>query len=175
MKLEILSSRENKLLQRQEIEAALESSKTPSRKETIAFLAAKTNAKENLVVIDSIKHEFGQHRSLIRAKVYSDEGTLKRLEASYLTKRTEPKKKEKQEPKAAEKKAEKSGEETAEAAEKRKSKAEAGSEGEEATGKGSKPEGKKQDAQTGAAGKMEKSDAAEQGNAKEAEGKKEGT
>lgn len=125
MKLEMVGKKENKALERTEVEFTIKDTKiTPNRKEVRAKIAALLNAKEELVVITGISHSFGGTDSEAKANVYENEATLKKTEPKYLVERTEGKKeKKKEEAKPAE--AAKEGEKPAEKKEEAGEKAEA--------------------------------------------------
>jgi len=96
MKLDIITKKENKALQRNELVFKLEDAKiTPNRKELLPKIAALLNSKENLVIINSIQHPFGAREATITVTVYENEDALKNTAQTYLIDRTTGKKKEK--------------------------------------------------------------------------------
>ncbi len=104
MDLEIVTQKENKVLQRQQIVLKAKDGKlTPSRKELRPKIAAMLNAKEELTVIKKIQHSFGKREALIEANVYENEEALKRAEQKHLIERDSGKKKEKGKEKPVEK------------------------------------------------------------------------
>ena len=109
MELEITGKNENKTLQKQQVELKTKNAIiTPSRKELRPKIAAMLNAKENLVVIGKIEHEYGNRESTIFVDIYENEEAMKKS-AKHLINRDRGKKKgEKEEtpakPKAEEKK-----------------------------------------------------------------------
>ncbi len=71
-------------------------------------IAAMLGAKENLTVIKSIGHMFGERAAVIKVNVYENEAAMKKAELVHLIARDEGKKG--REPKAGKKKAGKKGE-----------------------------------------------------------------
>ncbi|MBN2067673.1 MAG: 30S ribosomal protein S24e [Candidatus Diapherotrites archaeon] len=93
MQVDILKKNENKALERTEIAFKIEGcSTTPSRKELRGKIAALTNSKEELLVVDRIKHRFGSKLVTGTARAYSKEGQLRKIEEAYLIARNEGKK-----------------------------------------------------------------------------------
>jgi len=91
--LKITSERDNPLLERREVEFKVSYEKTaPTRKEVIASLAAKLNAKEDLVVIEKMTTGFGTRMLLGNAKLYGNANSLKSVEYDYTLKRGKPRK-----------------------------------------------------------------------------------
>lgn len=86
--VEIINQKENKLLNRKEVEAYLEE-KAPSltRIELKNQLAKKLKVEENLIVIENIKTHYGKVGANVLAYVYADEVTLKKVTPEYLIKR----------------------------------------------------------------------------------------
>ena len=106
MHIDIAKKKENKLLNRTEVEFSISECKTtPKRTDVRAKIAALMSAKEQLAIIDCLHQQFGSDIVAGKARVYNDEATLKKLEPSYLIARNEGKKehKEKAEKKAVEK------------------------------------------------------------------------
>ena len=100
MELEITGKKENKTLQRQEVEFEIKNAKiTPSRKELRPKIAALLGAKETLTVIESINHTFGTNEGKIKVYVYENEKAMKKIEPAYLIERDAGKKKKKGEEK----------------------------------------------------------------------------
>jgi len=98
MKLEIIGKNENKAMQRDEL--VMEASDTklsPSRKELKPKIAAMVNAKEETVVIESIKHKFGSRQATIKANIYKNPEALKAAGQKHLVERDSGKKKKKEE------------------------------------------------------------------------------
>lgn len=106
MELGITGKKENKSMQRQEVELEAKDAKvTPSRKELKPKIAAMLGAKESLTVIKSIGHSFGKRAAAIKANVYENEIAMKKAEPAHLVARDAGKKG--REPKADKKQAEK--------------------------------------------------------------------
>ncbi|MFA4855753.1 MAG: hypothetical protein WC634_04170 [archaeon] len=109
MELGITGKKENRSMQRQEVELEAKDAKiTPSRKELRPKIAAMLGAKENLTVIKSIGHSFGERAATIRVNVYENEAAMKKVELAHLIARDAGKKG--REPKADKKQAGKKGE-----------------------------------------------------------------
>ena len=95
MDIKITSERDNALLERREVEFVVSYEKTaPPRTEVTAKLAAKLNAKDDLVVVERIKTQFGHRQLQGRAKVYRDPAHLQAVEYDYIFQRGKPKAKE---------------------------------------------------------------------------------
>ncbi len=78
MKIEIVKEKENKLLNRKEIDFKVAyDGGTPKIGEVRKELIAAIHSKENLTIIDSLKPSFGAKRLAGYAKVYKDEAGLK--------------------------------------------------------------------------------------------------
>ncbi len=81
VKVEITNRQKNNLLNREEIEFAVEeASTTPSRKELREKISAILNAKTELVIIEKISNRFGSKEVKGTARVYQNEATLKKTE-----------------------------------------------------------------------------------------------
>ena len=113
MELEITGKKENKTLQRQEVEFEIKDVKLmPSRKELRPKIAALLGTKEELAVIESIDHSFGTREGRIKVHVYENEEAMKKIEPVHLIERDTGKKKKKgEEGKPTEKKNEEGKEE----------------------------------------------------------------
>ena len=78
MKIEILSEKENALLERREINFRVHyAGPTPSIKDVRADLIGALNSKDDLTVVDSVKPGFGESRLVGYAKVYKDKEGMK--------------------------------------------------------------------------------------------------
>jgi len=89
--VKITSERENKLLERREVEFEVSyEQNAPPRKDVAAKLAAKMNAKEDLVVLKRMKTQYGRRLLLGQAKVYRNPEHLKAVEYDYLFQRGKP-------------------------------------------------------------------------------------
>jgi len=104
MQLEIARQKENKTLNRTEVELKAQDLKlVPSRKELKPQIAAMLNTKEDLLVITKIGHSFGSRDITVEANVYKNVEALKSAEAKYmLTRGSKKKKGEEAAPKPAE-------------------------------------------------------------------------
>ena len=112
MNVTIQEERVNRLLHRTELKCVIESgSSTPTREEVIRQIAAKKGVKESLVIVDSIRQEYGKKCSSAYVKVYESEKALKAIEPEHKVERARkalvPKEEKKEEaPPAEEKKKE---------------------------------------------------------------------
>lgn len=89
MELEVVSKRENVLLDRTEIwfKVMHDKDKTPKRDVVREKLASQLNVKKSAVIIDHMKSEFGKHETLGYAKVYKSEEKAIAIEPDYILKR----------------------------------------------------------------------------------------
>ena len=88
MNIKIDKQNEQALQSRTEIIADMTfSGPTPSRNQIRAELAKKLDSKENLIVIQNVKAQFGFGKSAVIAHAYKDEKSLKQFEPEHLTKR----------------------------------------------------------------------------------------
>ncbi len=95
MEIEIVSRKENILLNREEIDfLAKNFEATPSRKELREKIGAIVNADPKNLVVDIIKNPFGYKEIKGKAKVYKNEKELEKTELPYIVKRNFPEKKE---------------------------------------------------------------------------------
>jgi ribosomal protein S24E len=86
--MEILKNNENKLLKRKEIEARLDNlSATPSRIEVKKELAKKLKVDESLVIVNEIKHDYGDPKAYVKAKIYNSEKDLQVNARPHMIKR----------------------------------------------------------------------------------------
>jgi len=101
MKIQILKEKENKLLNRKEIDFKVAyDGATPRIGEVRKELIAQLHSKENLTIIDSIKSGFGAKSAKGYAKVYKDEEGLK-IEPKHRMKKNSLLKEEKKDDAAA--------------------------------------------------------------------------
>ncbi|WP_298668453.1 30S ribosomal protein S24e [uncultured Methanofollis sp.] len=92
MEFEITRDYRNELLSRREVHFTLSyEGATPSRAQILGKLGALLNAKENLMVLDSTKKQFGMMELRGVARIYDDEENMKMTERAYLLKRSAPK------------------------------------------------------------------------------------
>ena len=94
--IEIIQKTENKTLNRQEIELKILSTKTPSRKDLLKKISEKLKAKEDLIIIEKIKTNYGIPTVTIKIRLYKDGKNMKNLEKDYLIKRLNSKKDDKE-------------------------------------------------------------------------------
>ncbi len=99
MDIDVKKKFENKLFNRIEVEFLVTyESSTPTRQKVIDKLAGLLNVKKNLIILESLKGEFGSKSAKGKADIYSDEETMKDIAKKHLIKRSqkeEPKKEEK--------------------------------------------------------------------------------
>ncbi len=104
MKVQLLNSRKNKALNREELELEVTESKTtPSRKELVERIAETVNSKPERIVIQKIEQPFGTHTNKVFARSYENRETLEKTESKHLIGRDKgekkkPVKKKKKEP-----------------------------------------------------------------------------
>ena len=88
MDVEIIGREKNPVVGREEVEfKASEITVTPSRKELRAKLAALLNAKEDAVLVRSVRQIFGCNEATGQAVVYETAEQLKKIEHEYLVNR----------------------------------------------------------------------------------------
>jgi ribosomal protein S24E len=121
MEVEIISSKDNKLLDRKEINAVVHfEGATPARKEIREAVSTKVGLNPDLTVLSSIVNEFGAKQVRVLAHSYNDMKKLMETEPEYLRKREGIGVPKEEAPKAEEKPAEKKPEEKKEKEEKPK-------------------------------------------------------
>lgn len=92
MEFQITRDYRNELLNRREVHFTLvHDGATPSRAQVLGKLSALLNASENLMVLGSMKKQFGAMELEGVARIYDDEESLKMTEREYLIKRGAPK------------------------------------------------------------------------------------
>ncbi len=89
MEMEIVSRRENKLLNRLEIRFLVRHEKgtTPSRPEIRDGLTKELKLKKGVLVVDSVHSQFGKREAAGYAKVYDSVEEARRLERPHVLKR----------------------------------------------------------------------------------------
>ncbi len=98
MKIQVVKKQKNPVLHREEIDFKIEDAKiVPSRKEVRQQLAALLNAKEDVIIVQNIMHEFGQHLVKGYAKLYENGDFLKQVELQYMVNRNTGQKGQKKE------------------------------------------------------------------------------
>ena len=96
-KMEIIKNFENKLLNRRQIIAKEEVSKsTISRKEAKSSLAKLLKVNEDLIIIKEIKSVFGSREVIVEANVYDSKELLEKNARPHLIKRNLPKEEKKE-------------------------------------------------------------------------------
>lgn len=86
MEIEIISRRENKLLNREEVRFAVtfEEGTTPPRDTLREELRKTLKVKEGVIIIDHVKTEFGRPTARGYAKVYPSPDEAKRWERKHI-------------------------------------------------------------------------------------------
>jgi small subunit ribosomal protein S24e len=98
MDIQVLQEKNNPMLNRREVVFKVtHDDVTPSRLSIIDRLAATMNSKRGLVIIDSIKTEFGKRESVGYAKIYENEERAKQVERAHILDRNIEKKQAKEE------------------------------------------------------------------------------
>lgn len=88
MNLDIVERQKNPLLAREELTVVVEDiESTPAREELRAKLAANLNVKEDLLVIWSIKQEYGMRKTTVKAKLYDSKEDMERIELKHQLRR----------------------------------------------------------------------------------------
>lgn len=97
MNVEILETREQPLLGRKVVKASLRfEGATPSRKEVLSTLANQLKAKEEQVVLKTVRSAFGRTKAIATLHLYKSRKQAERFEPRYRFDRGKPKvKKEK--------------------------------------------------------------------------------
>jgi small subunit ribosomal protein S24e len=91
MEIKVIEEKENPILNRREIKFVVEhDGPTPSRKNVVEKIAATMNSKVGLVMVDSLKSEFGKRETLGYAKIYETEERAKEVERAYVIARNVP-------------------------------------------------------------------------------------
>lgn len=81
MKIEILGEKNNLLLHRREITAAVKDYKsTPATTEVVAAIAQKLSAPQDLIVLKNFKQAYGQCQARCDVKIYEDEKNKQKYE-----------------------------------------------------------------------------------------------
>ena len=108
MEVEIISKKDNKLLERKEVNAVISfDAATPTRKEIREAVGTKLGLNPELTVLNSVVNEFGSKRIRVIAHSYTDMKKLMDTEPEYVRKRDGIGAEEKKEEKPAEAPAEK--------------------------------------------------------------------
>ncbi|HII05822.1 MAG TPA: 30S ribosomal protein S24e [Methanotrichaceae archaeon] len=91
MEIKVIEEKENPILNRREVKFVVEhDGPTPTRKSVIDKIAATMNSKVGLVMVDSLKSEFGKRETVGYAKIYETEERAKEVERSYVIARNVP-------------------------------------------------------------------------------------
>lgn len=102
LNLKILNEKENKLLDRKELEVeAIYDGPTPKKIELTKEISNLSKAKENLIKIKKIRQSFGATRAYISLYVYNTEESLKSIEPHERKKKEAPPKQPQAEKKEA--------------------------------------------------------------------------
>ncbi len=89
VEIEILSKKENTLLDRDEIKFKVvhEQAATPTRDTVAAKLAAMQNVDRDQTILVEIRSQFGINESIGFANIYKDKAVAMKVEQTYLLKR----------------------------------------------------------------------------------------
>jgi small subunit ribosomal protein S24e len=97
MEIQVIQEKNNPMLNRREVVFKVtHDDVTPSRFSIIDRLAATMNSKRGLVIIDSIKTEFGKRESIGYAKIYETEERARQVERPHIIERNVEKKEAKE-------------------------------------------------------------------------------
>ncbi len=95
MQLQIVHRKKNLFLKREEVEFEITGTKkTPTRKDVKEKIAALTNAKQEMLVLENIVHRFGSDTVFGQARIYDSNEALKSVEAKHVLARNFGKPKE---------------------------------------------------------------------------------
>ncbi len=100
MKIEILRERENKPLDRKEVDFRVDhvGAGTPSRADIRAKIAAQFDAPKDNVVIRILDTKFGAGITEGSSRIYSDSDQMNRIELDHIVKRHKPEVKKEDKP-----------------------------------------------------------------------------
>ncbi len=102
MDIQLISEKNNPLLNRREVVfKVLHDEATPSRKSIVERLAATMNSKEGLVMVDSLKTDFGKRETIGYAKIYENAERAKEVERNHIVERNTFTKAEEAKPEAS--------------------------------------------------------------------------
>lgn len=88
MDIQVIKEKSNPLLNRREVVfKVLHDEATPSRKSVVDRLAATMNSKEGLVIVDSLKTDFGKRETIGYAKIYETAERAKEVERNHIIER----------------------------------------------------------------------------------------
>jgi small subunit ribosomal protein S24e len=88
LEIQVIREKNNPLLNRREVIFRVTyDDATPSRKSIVDRLAATLNSNQGLVIVDSIKTEFGKRESIGYAKLYESVERVNEIERSHIIKR----------------------------------------------------------------------------------------
>ena len=88
MDIQVLEAKDNPILNRREIVfKVIHDESTPSRKSIVDRLAATMNSKEGLVMVDSLKTDFGKRETIGYAKIYETAERAKEVERTHIVER----------------------------------------------------------------------------------------
>jgi small subunit ribosomal protein S24e len=100
MKLEIIETKKNPLLFRDEIKFnVIDANSTPKRSEITEKISAHTNTDKKNIVIKEIKTKYGSQQVKGTARIYESPEKMKKIELKYLIERTHGKEEKKEEKK----------------------------------------------------------------------------
>ncbi|MBN2880697.1 30S ribosomal protein S24e [Candidatus Woesearchaeota archaeon] len=92
MDIKIIQEKEFPFLDRKLVEAEITFKETtPNRMDVRKSVAAKAGAKEELVVVREIKNKYGRGLAQVKAYIYNDEASMKKVETPEMIKKNSPK------------------------------------------------------------------------------------
>jgi small subunit ribosomal protein S24e len=88
MEIQIVKKEEKPLLQRIEVTARIAfEGPTPGKKQVVSAVAKATGARQETIIVRSIKTSYGDRSALVLANVYADRPALERLERQSMVKK----------------------------------------------------------------------------------------
>jgi small subunit ribosomal protein S24e len=92
MEVKLVSTKENPLLKRKEVDFIVEQDqgKTPARLEVKKAIAAKLETKEEMVFVKKMQTMTGTHTTVGKATAYETIEQVKLIEPEYIIKRNSP-------------------------------------------------------------------------------------
>jgi len=88
MELQVMKEEQRPLLGRKEVTArVIYDTVTPKREDIRKDLAHKLKVKEELVIVNRIKPDYGKQSAMVDARIYDDEPTLRKVEPKFTLKK----------------------------------------------------------------------------------------
>jgi len=86
--IQVISEKKNPLFNRREVTfRVFHEEATPSRKSIVEKIAATMNSNQGLIVVDSLKTEFGKRETIGYAKIYETAERVKEVEREHIVER----------------------------------------------------------------------------------------